>query len=438
MATEAKTGDRRSQMSIWSVTALGIGSMVGAGIFALLGQAAIRVGRETWLSFALAGLVATLSGYAYARLSSRYPSSGGITRFFEEAFGKRGILSGTLSLLYLITLPITIAMVAKTFGAYATKLFVPEGDVAIYGLFGSLIVVVLALVNSVGAGAVGRAEVGLVAIKITILAGLFFIGAYTMMSTPHHLQEHVVRSPWTLIASVGLTFFAYAGYGMMANAAGAVANPQRTIPRAIYLAIGLVTLLYVGLAITVLGLVPPEALVRYADTAVAEAARPVLGNAGFAVVAVGALLATASAINATLFAALNVGEALARSRQLPHAFEEHVKGRSTRGFLGGVVVVLVMVNFLSLRSIANIASATFLLSYLAVFFAAWKLAEPAKISRSVIALGTALMLVAICAFLVSLVPGQLLSLFLIVLAVVGCVLVELVMQLRQPRRARAT
>src|SRR4029079_18144029 len=98
---------------------------------------------------------------------------------------------------------------------------------------------------------------------------------------PAFLEEGMELHTLTLIASVSLTFFAYAGFGMMANASANVKNPATTLPRAILLAIGLVVVLYISLALVVLGNLPAEQLVKYADTAVAEAAKPVLGHFGF-------------------------------------------------------------------------------------------------------------------------------------------------------------
>lgn len=419
---------RRAAMSIWAVSALGIGSMVGAGIFALLGQAALLVGPKTWLAFALAGVVTLLSGYSYAKLGARYPSSGGITLFFEEGFG-RGLVSGTLSLIYLVTLAISIAMVAKTFGAYATRLFLPSGGHLWFSLFGSAIIILLSVLNAVGSGAVGKAEVALVAIKLIILGGLLAVGIYSMtQGGTQHLSSHSFQGLTGLVSSVGLCFFAYSGFGMMANAASDVANPKKTIPQAIFLAIGVVTMLYVGLSVTVLALVPPAELARNADTAVAQAARPVLGSAGFIIVALGALLATASAINATLFAALNVSSAQARAGQLPQAFSTPFKGKSTKGFIWGVAAILVVVNTMSLGAIANVASATFLICYMAVHVACWKLARQTGASRAVIGVGAALMGVVLITFLISSAKTQPLSLVLTVVAVAGSALVQWLIQ----------
>ena len=95
--------------------------MVGAGIFALMGQATLMAGKNVYWSFLLGGVAALLSGYTYAKLGSRYPGSGGIMDYFNEAFSHK-TLSGALTLIYLGTLVITVALVAKSFGAYALSL----------------------------------------------------------------------------------------------------------------------------------------------------------------------------------------------------------------------------------------------------------------------------------------------------------------------------
>lgn len=115
----------KEYLSLWSVIALGIGSMVGAGIFALMGQATLMAGKNVYWSFILGGVAALLSGYTYAKLGSRYPGSGGIMDYFNEAFSHK-TLSGALTLIYLGTLVITVALVAKSFGAYASRLFLPD------------------------------------------------------------------------------------------------------------------------------------------------------------------------------------------------------------------------------------------------------------------------------------------------------------------------
>ncbi len=315
-------------MNVWSVAALGIGSMVGAGIFALLGQVALCAGHETYLAFVIGGIVAVFSGYSYGKLAARYPQAGGIVDYFDQAFGT-AVISGTLSLIYLLTLVVTVAMVAKAFGAYGAQLLLNTQDRLWINVLASTAVVLLAILNLANSKLVGEAELIMVCLKLLILAVLMVAGLSG--SGYQHIADHVHPSLFTLIGSVGLTFFAYAGFGMMTNAAESVAEPQMTIPRAIYLAIGTVALLYVGLAVVVLRSISPAELVRHADTAVATAAEPILGRSGFVAVSIAALLATTSAINATLFSIVRISMALGDSGQLPRCSFVRSGARPRRG-----------------------------------------------------------------------------------------------------------
>ncbi len=387
-------------LGLWNVAALGVGSMVGAGVFALLGQVALLVRGETWLAFAAGGVVALFSGYSYARLGARYPSSGGIIDYFKLGL-KSPLVARSLSMLYLVTLALTIAMVAKAFGAYAARLFhEPPLHAERVDVYASGIVMALTLLNVIGAAAVGRAELALVVVKLAILGLLIGVGVTTLK--PAMLDFALPGRPGALLASVGLAFFAYAGYGMMANAAADVHDPARNMPRAFMLAIGVVIVLYVVLALVVLGNVSPADLARYADTAVAEAAAPVLGHTGFVLVSVAALLATASAINATLFSLINIALALGKDGALPPLFGRRLMGQGTWGLLILIAIILVLTNFLNLDAIASVASATFLASYLAVFVAAWRLRHEIHASAFLLALGFLLMAAVFAAFLQSL------------------------------------
>jgi amino acid transporter len=410
------------RMTVWSVAALGIGSMVGAGIFALLGQAALMAGSDVYLSFIIGGVIALLSGYSYARLAARYPSSGGIMDYYGKAFPSP-ILAGGLSVLYLLTQVVTIVMVAKTFGTYAERLVLGSEGPAVYAnIFASAIVILSVWVNMVGSHAVGRTEEALVVAKLVILVVLMLAGLQGL--EPAMLSQSPSVAPRTLFASVGLTFLAYAGYGMMTNAAGHVADPGRTIPRAIFLAIGVVIVLYVALALVVLGNLTPAQLEQYAETAVAQAARPVLGDAGFVIVSVGALLATASAINASIFSSLEISRELAHRAQLPNVFRRASWGQGTHGLVWSAGAILVMVNLFDLERVAHIAGAAFLICYLAVFVAHWRLLAEAGGSRLLVAVGFVLMAVVFIALVVHLWRERPATIVLLALVVGGSVAVE--------------
>jgi amino acid transporter len=293
--------------------------------------------------------------------------------------------------------------------------------------------VLLTALNVGGTGLVGPAELLLVVIKLVILSGLMLAG---ISSRPAHLlTEHVHPGMLGLLASVGLTFFAYAGYGMMANAAASVAHPQRTIPRSIFLAVAVVAVLYVGLAIVVLQSISPADLVAHADTAVAQAAEPVLGHAGFIAVSIAALLATASAINATLFSAVQIASALVQTGRLPRAFDRHFWRHGTQGVMISVGAILLMVNFFNLNAIANIASATFLISYLAVYVAHWRLVPEAGGSRAIIVLGIISMGLVLLVFLWSVSRTQPWSIAMIAVFVAGSALAQSLLHRTGPHSA---
>lgn len=382
-------------MSVWGVSALGVGSMVGAGIFTLLGEAALMTGRDVYLSFAVGGSIALLSGYSYARLAARFPGPGGIMEYFDRAFPWR-TLAGGLSILFLVSLMIALTMISKTFGAYAGRLAV--GDLSsplVADAFASAIVIAVVLTNMAGSGLVSHVEEFLVGFKLVILAGLMLVGLWAL--DPKMLAGEPEVPTSTLFASVGLTFFAYAGYGIMANASGYVADPARTVPRAIFIAIGVVATLYIGLSVIVQGHVPAAHLYRYKHTAVAQAAHLLFGTPGFIIVSVAALLATTSALNASLFSGLQISRAMASRGELPAIFGRAAWREGTHGLVWATALVLVLINLIDLTAICHIAGATALILYLAVFASHWRLHAEAGGSRLLILLGVALMAIVLVA-----------------------------------------
>ncbi|WP_257098941.1 APC family permease [Pseudovibrio flavus] len=383
-------------LSVIGVASLGVGSMVGVGVFALLGQVALNVRSETWLVFVVAGIAALFSGYSYACLSAKYPSSGGITDYLRLGFGWP-LFERALSILYLFTLVLTLALIAKAFGAYASGLFHKSVYSMWQNLYATGVLLAMLAINLVGAALVGKVEVVLVALKIFIL-GIFIVAGMTTIN-PEMLDHHLIWEPASFFSSIGLAFFAYAGYGMMATAAGDVRNPKRDMPIAFFVAICFVMALYVVLAFVVLGNVTPVDLVLHPTTTVARAAEPVLGKIGYPLMSITALFATASAINATLFASLNVSLEMGKAECLPAIFRQTSFGGGTRGLYLLVLFILLAIAFLDLSSIATVASATFLACYLAVFVVAWRHKAEIEANPLLLGIGFLLMLGILGAFI---------------------------------------
>jgi amino acid transporter len=308
--------ERPRTLTLRGATVLGIGSMIGAGIFALLGEAGAVAGAAVWISFLIGGGVAFLLGYVCAKLGVRYPSSGGLITYLVKGFGS-GRLVGVASWLgYISAIVIVTAMVAVSFGGYATSLFVGEHASSVWNhVFISALLLVMLGVNLVGTKVVAAAQ-SLIVLGVLVVFALFICVTLPTMD-PGLLAFSGYPAASKIVASVALTFFAYLGFNVITFTGGDLRDPGRDIPRATYLALGITALTYVLIALGVFGTLTVAAVVGYGETAIAEAARPTLGDAGFTIMAVAALLSTAGATNATLYASSNLTNMLADQGLFP-------------------------------------------------------------------------------------------------------------------------
>ncbi len=163
-----------------------------------------------------------------------------------------------------------------------------------------------------------------------------------------------------------IIFLAYEGFELIANTAKDVRDGARMLPRAYFTAVGFVVVLYVLVAIVTVGTLPVDKIVAAEDYALAEVALPFLGQAGFTVIAVAAVLSTASAINATLYGSARLSAIIARDGQLPHALERALFGRPIRGLLITAGLTIAVANLFDLSSIATMGSGGFLVIFAAV------------------------------------------------------------------------
>lgn len=372
MSAEAPDAEPSTgRMSVSGAAFLGIGAMVGAGIFALLGEAGAVAGSAVWLSFLLAGLVAGLLGYSVVKLGVRFPSSGGIIAYLIEGFGN-GRLVGIASWLgYVAAIVIVCAMVAVSFGSYATSLIVGDDAGAVWdNVFTTAVVAAALAVNVVGSRIVDRAQSAIVLALLAVFA--VFIGVTIVDVDWGLLAFSGYPSVSDIVASVALTFFAYLGFSVISFTAGDLAEPRRGLPRAMYSALSLTAGVYVLISLGVFGTLTVDEVVGYGETAIAEAARPALGDAGFVVMAIAALLATSSSVNATLYASGNLTKSLAAVGQFP-AFFGRTTGRGAGfGLLITAGLVLLVANLVDLSAIASVGSAIALVVFLLVALAGYR------------------------------------------------------------------
>jgi amino acid transporter len=355
MGQPTNNGPVEHKMSVGGAVFLGVGAMVGAGIFALLGEAGALAGTATWVAFLLGGIIAALLGYAISKLSVTYPSKGGLVSYLHRGFGDSH-LTGIASWLFYLAGVIVTAMVALSFGSYARSLLLPDDAAAGWvKVFGSLIVIAMALVNVVGADAVGKVQSLIVVILLGVFA-VFIVATFGEVDLDF-IAPSTYPSATKIVAAVALTFFAYLGFAVISTTAESINDPARSVPRATYLALAIAGGLYVLISVGVYGTLTVDEVIAAGDTALAEAARPALGDAGFTMMALAALLATASSVNANLFAAGGITANLAETRQFPPFFGGRARYLGSRGAAISVGLVLVLANFFDLSTIASIGSA---------------------------------------------------------------------------------
>jgi amino acid transporter len=350
-------------LSYWSVVAIGVGGMVGGGIFAVLGLAVQLAHGGTPIAFVLAGLVALLTSYSYAKLSVAYPSPGGTVEFLNQGLGT-GLLSGSLNVLLSISYVIMLSLYARAFGSYGASFLPSDWHEIGTHLLLSAVVVALTVLNVVGSRAVGEAEELIVGLKVAILLGFVAIGLFSI--EPATMAPEQWAPPLELAAGGMLIFLAYEGFELIANTARDVRDPGRTLPRAYYSSVLFVIALYVAVSAVTVGNLDIPSIVEAKDYALAVAARPFTGHAGFVLIAVAAMLSTASAINATLYGAARINYIIAKDGELPEFLEHKVWNKPVEGLLVTAGLTLLVGNLFSLENISMMGSAGFLVVFIAV------------------------------------------------------------------------
>ena len=357
--SEASSG----KLGYWSVVAIGIGGMVGGGIFAVLGLAVQLAHGGTPVAFAVAGFVALLTSYSYAKLSVAYPSPGGTVEFLNHGFGT-GLVTGSLNVLLSISYIIMLSLYAHAFGSYGASFLPGSWQSVGFHAMASAAVVALTVLNALGSRAVGEAEVWIVGLKLSIL--VIFVAAGLMSADFGAMRPHQWTSPLRLVAGGMLIFLAYEGFELIANTARDVRDAERTLPRAYYSAVLFVIALYVLVSAAAVGNLSVKELVRVKDYALAEAALPFMGKWGFTLIGIAAMLSTASAINATLYGASRISYIIAKDGELPEFLERKVWHKPVEGLLISAFLTLIVANLFNIESISIMGSAGFLIVFAAV------------------------------------------------------------------------
>ena len=373
------------RLSLRDAVVIGLGAMLGAGVFAAPGPAAAAAGAWLLAGLLLAAVTAWCNATSSAQLAARYPEAGGTHVYARHQLGEVwGFLAGWS---FVVGKTASLAAMALTFGAHlAPGLARPIGIAA---------VVVLAAVNARGVektARVTRLVVALVLLTLAVAVAAALLGG---QASPANLTGELPAGPWGVLQAGGLLFFAFAGYARLATLGEEVVAPERTIPRAIPLALGIVVAVYAVVLAAALLAVGPEALAAAPAPLVAavEAGR---WGAVAPVVRVGAAVAVAGVLLSLLAGISRTALSMARRRELPAWLDAvHPTHRTPhRAELTAAIVVAAVVAVADLRGAIGFSSFAVLTYYALANASAWTLpAEQRRWPRWLAGLGVALCVV---------------------------------------------
>lgn len=368
-------------LSLFSVTMIGVGAMIGAGIFVLTGIAVGVSGPAILIAFLLNGIVAFFTASAYAELGSSIPEAGGGYLWVKESLPQpSGFLSGWMSWM---AHSVACSLYAVGFGAYFGEVLLefkimPAFDpLLLKKLLAVLVVIIFSYINYRGAKETGKAGNIATVMKILILLIFVFLGSRIIIfQEPFrftHFTPFFPKGFLGILTAMGLTYIAFEGYEIIAQSGEEIKNPKKNIPKAIFLSLIIVIPIYIFVAFVALGVVNPEGMSAWdfladkKEIAMVEAARHI-SIWGSAILLFGGLLSTISALNATIYSSSRVSFAMGRDYNLPEIFSHiHKKFRTPSGSIFvSASLIIIMLLLLPIEDIASSADVMFLFLFIFV------------------------------------------------------------------------
>lgn len=344
-------------LGLGSLTFYGVGVILGAGIYSILGEAAGIAGEALWWSFLLASLAAILTGLAYAELTTMFPQAGAEYVYLREAWPNASWLPASLGWVLVMTGIATTATVSLAFAGYALR-FLPVPSWAI----AALLIAAAGGLNVLGINESSWANIVFTLVEVAGLVALIIVG----VREPHFWHVFTTPPHSGVLGGAALIFFAYLGFEEIANLAEEARQPARDLPRAIFIAVAISTALYILVAAASVALLEP-ALLAASPSPLADAMRagfPALAGALAGV----ALFATANTALITMMASSRLLFAMARGGHAPAMLSRTLVRQRTPA---NAIKLIVMASLLclpvgSVGLIGSVASLLALVTFAAV------------------------------------------------------------------------
>ncbi len=369
------------EMRLMDATLIGVGAMIGAGIFVLTGIAAGVAGPGLIITFALNGFVALLTAFSYAELGSCFHDAGGGYLWVKEGLPKwNGFISGWMSW---FAHAVACSLYALGFGAYFElvlhefNIVMPHwGFLSPQKILAAVTALLFAYVNFRGASEAGKIGNIVTMAKIVILMIFIGFGLNLILHRPDWQEAFTPFLPngWSgVFKAMGLTFIAFQGFEVISQCSEEIKNPKKNIPRAVFLSLIIVLPIYLLIAFTSLGAVKPDGMTPWdylasnKETALVEVAKTFFVGGGIMLL-VGGIISTMSALNATIYSSSRVAFAMGRDRNFPTFFSKVHKKNFTPhlSILFSLFLVVIMAVSLPIEDVASAADIMFLLLFLQV------------------------------------------------------------------------
>lgn len=347
MASESTVPSLKREAGLFQVVAYGVGNIIGAGIYVLVGEAAGLAGGMIWLAFLAGAVIALFTGLSYAELSSMYPRTASEYVFLGKAYGNR-VLAFLTEWTMLLTEMVAAAAVSVGFAGYlASEINVPELPAAAV-LLGVLTLVAIGGVKGSFRLNTLLSLVAIAGLAVVVFAGIGRFGTVSYTVSPTGLMG--------VIGAAALVFFAYIGFDNMSNISEETKQPERTIPRGLLIAVAITTVLYVLVGIASVSLASSEGLAN-SDAPLAYAVSAPLGPIAYDLLAVIALLTTSNTVLVLLIVSSRIVYGMSREGALPRVLGTLNK-RTRTPIIASIIILSVTLAFLPLGKVGVIAKIT--------------------------------------------------------------------------------
>jgi amino acid transporter len=363
-------------LGLLELVAIALGSMVGGGIFTILGVSVAMIGAYTPLAIAIGGLIALLAAYSYVKLGVYYKDEGATYSFFKRTFPHSPFFSSLIGWCVIFGYISTLALYAYTFSSYAVSSFSALNTEWGRKLVAGLVILAFTLINLWSVKGMGKIEDLLVYTKLIILLVISYVlVSHSQVTLPVLIANESNVSMLSILIVASLTFVAYEGFQLVINAVNEVEHPGKNIPRAIYIAIFLAILIYVVIALGAILAIPFAEIIQNKEYALASGTSQIIGGWGTALVIAGALLATSSAIGGTIFGASRQMAVIAQDGYFPKLLAKRSRTIPVFSIIAMAVLAFALVLAGSLELILEFGSVTFLLVSLLMAYANFKIRD---------------------------------------------------------------